>query len=55
MMPRLSGLSAAMTTRPVRGVKQEVFASSIAGVYQGRRQNIAAGSYVSVPINPEVS
>jgi N,N-dimethylformamidase len=33
------------------GIKQEVFASSIAGVYQGRRQNIAAGSYVSVPIN----
>jgi N,N-dimethylformamidase len=36
------------------GIKQEVFASSIAGVYQGRRQNIAAGSYVSVPINQKL-
>ncbi len=37
------------------GVRQEIFPTEIAGVYQGRHQPIKAGSYVSVPECPELN
>ena len=33
------------------GIKEEVFPTAIDGIYQGRKQSIAAGSYVTVPNN----
>ena len=36
------------------GVREEVFATEITGLYQGRKQAIRAGSYVSVPGNGDL-